>query len=221
MKGLWRHPRATDSARELVRHRPVPREAFVADLVDAIPQPRRNWTAAVGAAVAFAGLFLLGCGAGRRQLRILVPIASLERRRCAPEPVQRDQQRPGLPQSRPVRTSTGAAVPADEHISADLNDPNAALELDETTTTPTPPPTSTGGSGGGPFKPPTTQPSSGTGNVSGNTQGNSQGTQNSSSGLPFTGLSLLFPQYYRSGPARPRRTPPPARRVMTSGKNDS
>jgi hypothetical protein len=191
MNGFWRHSRATDLERELVRHRPAPRDGFVAELAQTLDRPRRGRTAMVGTAVAFAGLLFVGFGAAGAGYAFssgshAANVAGVHLNQSTV--INHGPDSSGHAQYGPV-----PVPPFPPPTSTTPTTPPTPPSTSTTTTTPTPPPTSSTG-GGGPFKPPpATQPSGGQGNVSGNTQGKSQGTQNSSSGLPFTGISLVFP----------------------------
>ena len=188
--GFLERWRSANLESELTRRRPTPPDEFVVALTETIQgSPERSRKSRTGTAFAIAGVTLVALGASGG-VGYAYSSASTAVRRLT-SPVHLDQSQAVQQPDSPARAQYTNPVPVPPFPPAT---PPA---------TPTPPTTAPGNggvSGGGgstsggnqPFTPPNAQPgSSGTGNVSGGTQGSSQGT--SSSGLPFTGVSLLFP----------------------------
>jgi hypothetical protein len=179
--GFLKRSCSADLESELTRRRPRPPDEFIVGLTETIQGcPARGRKSRIGAALAIAGVTLVALGASG----YAYSSASTAVRRPTPA-VHLDQSHPVQHPDSPARAQYAVPVPPFPPV---------------TPPTPTPPPPTTPGnggvSGGGSGKSsggnkPFTPPTAGTGNVSGGTQGSSQG--NSSSGLPFTGVSLVFP----------------------------
>jgi hypothetical protein len=204
VKNFGQRSHTTNLESELIDQRPAPRDEFVAALTRRIEaRSRHSRSARIGAAIAAAGVALIALGAGGAGYAY--SSASIPTKKAPGVHINQSARIHAPDSSSHAQYGT---VPVPPHPPTTTPTPTPPTPPPPTpipptpTPTPTPKPSPGGGSagGGGTGGVAGASKSGGSGTGAGTTgTGNVAGASKSQSGLPFTGLSLMFPVLLGAG----------------------